>query len=403
LISLLSLNDNNVTVHATPPKKTCIQMNDSQKQKVRKAALDKMRLYKHAFKRATILYEQEKGKGKDGLLAKGVCMLIKEVFKVDLCPRTIQKKVKSGDIGVSLLRRGTKGMIDKIHFKNLCIAAESYIIINQNSGNLCECTYRKLCACIEKVVCGINVDSNPRLAQHLLQCVLKHSSNNLSVLKSKQVEDRRICWTNYKNISMWFDNWERDLVQLRTALLDPLTNKPYISKEQLSNNCNFDETCLSLDGSNSNHGGQPEMMLYDPRFPLVGKATSKSALTATMITGRATAREALPPHLQFQTKAKTKDTMRLQYDVAEHMPSIWGKFGKDKVCLWPVTFGQNEMGSMDDEEFEKYLMNSIVPLYPNAKDGPGKHVILKVDSDPGRANLSHTPSPSSIPNEGKDE
>jgi hypothetical protein len=60
---------------------------------------------------------QEKGKGKDGLLAKGVCTLIKKAFKVDLCPRTIQKKVKSGDTGISPLRRGPKGMMDKLHLK----------------------------------------------------------------------------------------------------------------------------------------------------------------------------------------------------------------------------------------------------------------------------------------------
>jgi hypothetical protein len=53
------------------------------------------------------------------------------------------------------------------------------------------------------------------------------------------------------------------------------------------------------------------------------------------------------------------------------MPSIWGKFGKHKVCSWPVTFCQNEKGGMDDEEFKNNLMNLIVPLYPNAKDGPG--------------------------------
>jgi hypothetical protein len=157
-------------------------------------------------------------------------MMIKEAFKVHLCPRKIQKKLKSGDIGISPLRRGPKGVMDKLHFKNLCVAAESYIIINQNSGNSRKCTYRKLCALIEKVARGINVDSDPCLAQHLLQRVLKHSSINLNELKSKQVEDRRIRWTNYKNISMWFDNWERDLVELRTALLDPSTNKPYIPK-----------------------------------------------------------------------------------------------------------------------------------------------------------------------------
>jgi hypothetical protein len=42
-ISLLSPNNNNVTMHATPPKKTCTRINASQKQKARKAALDKMR------------------------------------------------------------------------------------------------------------------------------------------------------------------------------------------------------------------------------------------------------------------------------------------------------------------------------------------------------------------------
>jgi hypothetical protein len=146
-------------------------------------------------------------------------------------------------------------------------------------------------------------------------------------------------------------------------LLNLLTNKPCIPKEQLSNICNFDKTCLSLDGSNSNRRGQPEMVLYDPQFSLVRKATPKSALTTTMIMCSTAAGEALPPHLQFQTKAKTKDTMHLKYDVEEHIPIIWGKFGKEKVCPWPVTFGQNEKGSMDDKEFKKYLMNSIVPLY----------------------------------------
>jgi hypothetical protein len=63
-------------------------------------------------------------------------------------------------------------------------------------------------------------------------------------------------------------------------------------------------------------------------------------------------------------------------------------FGEDKVCSWPVTFGQNEKGGMDDEEFEKYLLNLIMPLYPNAKDKQGKHVILKADSGPGTTNLS---------------
>ena len=43
---------------------------------------------------------------------------------------------------------------------------------------------------------------------------------------------------------------------------------------------------------------------------------------------------------------------------------------------------------MDKEEFTKYFFNSIVPFFPHAKDKPGHHVLLKVDSVPGRMNLN---------------
>jgi hypothetical protein len=38
-------------------------------------------------------------------------------------------------------------------------------------------------------------------------------------------------------------------------------------------------------------------------------------------------------------------------------------------------------------ELDKYLKNSILPLYPDIADSPGKRVILKVDSGPGRCNV----------------
>ena len=59
--------------------------------------------------------------------------------------------------------------------------------------------------------------------------------------------------------------------------------------------------------------------------------------------------------------------------------------------MWPVTFGSNEKGGMDNDEFEKYLMNSIVPLYPHARNRPGHRVMLKVDSGPGGMNLNLLP------------
>ncbi len=52
-----------------------------------------------------------------------------------------------------------------------------------------------------------------------------------------------------------------------------------------------------------------------------------------------------------------------------------------------MSFGQNKKGGMDNVEFEKYMLNSIVPLFPNARDKAGHRVLLKVDSGPGRLSL----------------
>jgi len=39
-------------------------------------------------------------------------------------------------------------------------------------------------------------------------------------------------------------------------------------------------------------------------------------------------------------------------------------------------------GGMDDEEFGKYVKNTLVPLFPDSGDVPGKRVIIKVNSGP---------------------
>jgi hypothetical protein len=43
----------------------------------------------------------------------------------------------------------------------------------------------------------------------------------------------------------------------------------------------------------------------------------------------------------------------------------------------------NEKGGMNNKEFEGYIDNSIIPLFPNLDDTPGKCILLKVGS--GRA------------------
>jgi hypothetical protein len=85
------------------------------------------------------------------------------------------------------------------------------------------------------------------------------------------------------NIAQWFENWENNLVELGLADRDPTTEKVTIFEEQLGNIVNLDETAISLDGSTQNKGGRPEAILLDPRFPMVGRMTSKSSLSTTLI------------------------------------------------------------------------------------------------------------------------
>ena len=60
-----------------------------------------------------------------------------------------------------------------------------------------------------------------------------------------------------------------------------------------------------------------------------------------------------------------------------------GRFGCAEEGIWPCTIGMNEKGGMTNDEFKTYIDNSIISLYPDLEDTPGKRVLLNVDSGPG--------------------
>ncbi len=178
------------------------------------------------------------------------------------------------------------------------------------------------------------------LSLTLLRRLLNSTVVDFLAIKGKTQEDRRILWTTYDNIKMWFDNWSRTLVE--EGFAETRDGKdPYIPLEQLRRIINLDETCLSLDGSSGNRGGRPEVVFYDPNLPRLGKATGKTAKTTTMITGSNAAGEALPPHFQFQTAAKSAERERLRMELVKWLPQTRGTFGASEERLWPCTVGMN--------------------------------------------------------------
>ena len=123
------------------------------------------------------------------------------------------------------------------------MAFESFICINQLNGNVRVLSQKRLAQLVKKVIYGKQNDANGR---KLVRCVLHDTATDLRRLKSHNAEDRRIHWTNHKNITMWFDNWENNLVELGFAFRDETTGKVHIPEEMLRLIGNFDETSLLL-------------------------------------------------------------------------------------------------------------------------------------------------------------
>ncbi len=122
---------------------------------------------------------------------------------------------------------------------------------------------------------------------------------------------------------------------------------------------------------------------------VVGGATAvnKSGYSATIICGSNAAGEPLPAHFQLKSLAQTAEGQRMSVDWFTHTKSVMGRFGHPTRRSLPCTFGMNEKAGMNSVELEKYMRNSIIPLYPDIDDTPLKRVVLKIDSGPGRTNV----------------
>ena len=89
----------------------------------------------------------------------------------------------------------------------------------------------------------------------LLNGLLKCTAIELTCRKINNAEERRVRWTMYFNLKSWFDNWERDLVELCFASINEV-DKIEIPALQLERIISIDETCLTMDGSKCNQGGR---------------------------------------------------------------------------------------------------------------------------------------------------
>ena len=292
--------------------------------------------------------------------------------------REIRRYVNDyGLVGLSPIGTGTKETIARWVFNTLCSGLETYTQIKKINGRDGDLTRLKLLAIVDKTMGN---DPTETLSYKLINRIMRATDIDLKSGKCDSVEERRVLWTTFCNIKTWFENWKVDFVEIGFTE-EYEDGSIRIWEEKLKDICNLDETCISLDEINGNRGGRLAAVFFDPRLLHSQKTTSKTLMTTTMMGGRTDEGNALPPKIQFQTKAQSYETQRICNEMAEWLPDVRGKFGCDKENTWPVTIGMNEKGGMDDAEFEKYLFGSMDPLYPNEMSVKGKWVIIMLIAD----------------------
>jgi len=339
--------------------------------------------YKKAHKEATVLYDKERPIEKGGLSVRKVEEIVKAKHKGFGPSRsTIHHYVVDlGLVGMSPLKPGPEGNIPALIYKSLCMAYGSFLRINQINARGGDNSRSRMIPILAEAM-HISISSSADLIKRLC----RDTAVDMKADKLSFAEERRVRWTTFHNLELWFNSWEKSLHDLGLMEEDG-SGKLIIPEHQLRNILNFDETCLSLDGSSINRGGRPAAYYHDPRLPQVGISTSKTSQTITMITGSNAWGEALPPHFQFMTSAQTDEGKQIRNECVRYMKNVKGEFGLGEMASRRVAYGMNEKGGMDEEEFAKYIRNSIMPLYPNASPEKGKWVVLKCDSGPGRLNL----------------
>ncbi len=341
----------------------------------RKAKRHKLEVHKAAVR----LYDAEKQK-LDGLLIRQVQVAIKAKYEVCPSKAVISHYAKQGLINASPMKMGPVGHSLAAEYKFLCQACSSLVPINQM--NVCTSdNSRKMMIPILAKTFNISTGKAKGLFNH----VVRDKTTKINAEKLNCAEDRCICWTTYQNCDLWFDSWEVFVVEYGFATISQ-TGEIMFAENMMKRTLNLDETCLSLNKSNGNHGRCLTVMFYNICFPQLKKATSKLALRMTMISTSTAAGEPLPPHFQFQTSAQTAEAKAIWIETIFYMLDVQSTFGHETKQLFPISIGLNNKGGMDNKEFFDYLKKLIMKIFPDATPEKGQWGVIKCDSGPGQLN-----------------
>ena len=189
-------------------------------------------------KEAVRLYLKEKEKP-GGMLLRQVQDHIAKKYSVTVHYSRISRYANEGLLNASPKKMGPACTFAKSMYKLLCDALSSFIPINQMNARAGDNSRIKL---IDTLVKTLSISSTK--ASTLLTRLLRDTAED----KMNCAEDRRIRWTTFQNLDLWFNSWEFFLIEFGFAYHNA-NGELVFEDDALSRILNMDETFISLDGS----------------------------------------------------------------------------------------------------------------------------------------------------------
>ena len=118
-------------------------------------------------------------------------------------------------MNVSPKKMGQSGILSEGTYRLLCEALSSLIPINGMNARSGDNVRKKITTMLVKTM-----DMDSIEAGKLLDRLIRDTAQDIHAEKLICAEDRRVRWTTYQNLKLWFDSWEKFLVEFGFATYD---------------------------------------------------------------------------------------------------------------------------------------------------------------------------------------
>jgi hypothetical protein len=356
-------------------------------------------LYDGIYKVSTILYNEvhtktitlEKFKTADKCATE-----INNFFGVQaITGNQLKDAVRVGRAGKSPPQRGKPSEIPKEDFKELATLMFTLSAIEQANASADRLTKPALQSLLGTIVNHFMMEKWQK-EMHVPAFYKRIQIFNSSMQVYSVMDPRasiRVQWLKYDIQLKNYQAWERILVERGYARMPENEMEReekghvvfYPGQERRI--VNFDEMKLTLDGTDESAGGRPATTPSFPGIPESGKAVDKNDNKCTIMMGIA-GNEPLPPLIIFTCNTKNVEKRKLNFKALTGFKQVYAQYGYEEARWHDCSFARNPKGGMNKELFEGYILNDLADKFPDATNQPGKRVMAKTDSGPGRSSTA---------------